>query len=332
MSNHPNSIDSPSQRGSLNADEPVEISLVIPAYNEAAGIESLVRSAADMLEQTGQSYEIIVVNDGSTDDTGLILSQLSNELSSLKPVSFRLRNGQHTATYVGLRESIGEFIFLCDADLTQSLRELVKLYEVIVSDETCEVIIGIRSTRAGTTYRSFSSWMVTKLINRIGATNCKDPASPLRIYRRRTLPSILEADILAQNLPILTGLLGFRIREVPMDIQQSGRPSRYGVTQLINLLLLALLNFSAGATVILTLISLGILSTGIGVLGMLSLTLYGIVDQSSLSTNLLLLFVLLAVVGLQFSLMGAIAYKLERINANLRFRQTVHDASRKQLN
>jgi undecaprenyl-phosphate 4-deoxy-4-formamido-L-arabinose transferase len=132
--------------------------------------------------------------------------------------------------------------------------------------------------------------------------------------------------VLAQNLPILTGMLGLRVKELPVSIPIDGRTSRYQFAKLAHVLVLALLNFSAGTRTILTLITLGAGSVILGVIGMLFLTLYGMIAKVPLSTNLLLLFVLLTVVGLQFGLMGAVAYKVERINTNLRFRQLVFDA------
>jgi undecaprenyl-phosphate 4-deoxy-4-formamido-L-arabinose transferase len=300
--------------------------LVIPAYNEERGIEALVRKASTVLGAMSSSYEIVVVNDGSNDGTWAKLTTMALEFPVLKPILLRINSGQHIATYIGLQESRGNLIFLADADMIDGLAGLAVLYEAAKTDDNCDIVSGIRPQRARSMHRSVGSWIVSNLVNRLTGSSLRDPASPLRLYRRHVVDSIVDSDILAQNLPILTALLGLRVREIPLDIPDTGRRSRYHFSKLVHVLLLALLNFSAGTRTILTLIGLGAISGIVGVVGMASLTLYGIVEQQQLSTNLLLLFVLLMVVGLQFGLMGAIAYKLERINTNLHFRRLVYGA------
>jgi undecaprenyl-phosphate 4-deoxy-4-formamido-L-arabinose transferase len=302
----------------------VDLSLVIPAYNEEKEIEALVRSACAVLGSMSDNYEIIVINDGSKDGTGAVLANLALEFSVLRPISLRINSGQHIATYIGLREARGNLVFTADADLKEGLSGLPALYKTAGADETCDIVSGIRPQRSRLMHRSVGSWVVTKIVNRLTGTNLRDPVSPMRLYRRYVVDSIVDADILAQNLPILTALLGLRVREIPLDIPDTGRHSRYNFLGLVHILLLALLNFSAGTRTILTLIGIGAVSGIVGIAGMAFLTVYGIVEKQQLSTNLLLLFVLLFVVGLQFGLMGAIAYKLERINTNLRFRQLVY--------
>ena len=96
----------------------------------------------------------------------------------------------------------------------------------------------------------------------------------------------------------------------------------------MHVLLLALLNFSAGTTTILSLMALGCLSVVIGTGGLAGVVTAGMVLQHPLRTNWLLFFILILIVGLQFILVGVVAYKVERINVNLRFRgqlESIHD-------
>jgi undecaprenyl-phosphate 4-deoxy-4-formamido-L-arabinose transferase len=327
LSNNPSSNAFYNRRpGNPSEVTPLDISLVIPAYNEEKGIEALVRKAHAVLGAMSDNYEIVVVNDGSKDGTWATLTRLASEISVLNPISLRINSGQHIATYIGLREARGNLVFVADADLKEALSEIATLYVAAKADDNWDIVSGIRPHRARSMHRSVGSWVVSGLVNRLTGSSLRDPASPLRLYRRHVVDAIIAADILAQNLPILTALLGLRVLEIPLDIPDTGRSSRYPFSQLVHILLLALLNFSAGTRTILTLIALGAISVIIGFIGMSLMTLYGIVQQQPLSTNLLLLFVLLTVVGLQFGLMGAIAYKLERINTNLRFRQLVYGA------
>ncbi|TCR70001.1 glycosyltransferase [Bosea sp. BK604] len=326
MSSNPSSSASSDRWTGAAAPGGVGISLVIPAYNEESGIEALVREAHAVLAGIDDRFEIIVVNDGSRDNTARELSKLAEEFPELRPISLRINSGQHVATFIGLREARGDFVFLADADLKAALPSLVLLHAAAQADERLDIVSGIRSNRSKTMYRSLGSNAVSFIVNRLTGAGLRDPASPLRLYRRHVVETIVEADILAQNLPILTALLGLHVQEIELDIPDSGRRSRYTLAALVHILLLALLNFSGGTRTILTLIGLGSLSLMLGGLGLVGMTIDGIVRQQALGTNLLLLFVLLTVVGLQFCLMGVIAYKLERINTNLRFRQLVYGA------
>lgn len=322
MSNSPNSTAS-SESVTPSASS-VEVSLVIPAYNEEHGIEALVRGAEAVLRNMVSTFEIIVVDDGSKDATATILRQMQSSIPNLRMVRLRQNSGQHIASFVGLRDATGEVVFIADADLLNALPAIPKLYEALQTDAACDIVSAVRNHRDRPLHRSMGSKMVGGLINRMTGAKLADPASPLRAYRRLVIDIIAESDVLSQNLPILTSMLGFSITEIPVDMPDSGRRSRYRVYGLIHLLLLALLNFSAGTRTVLSLMALGIVSTLVGFFGLALLTIYGVVRQVPLSTNMLLLFVLLTVVGLQFVLMGGIAYKIERINANLRFRRLAY--------
>jgi undecaprenyl-phosphate 4-deoxy-4-formamido-L-arabinose transferase len=326
LSSNPSSSVSFEQRAGRAGRDGVAVSLVVPAFNEEKGIDALVREAHAVLASIDPRFEIIVVNDGSRDNTARELARLAEEFPKLQPISLRINSGQHVATFIGLREACGDFVFLADADLMLALPSMTVLHAAAKADERLDIVSGIRRNRSRAIYRSLGSNAVSFIVNRLTGAGLRDPASPLRLYRRHVVDTIVEADILAQNLPILTALLGLRVQEIELDIPDSGRRSRYSMVGLVHILLLALLNFSGGTRTILILIGLGSLSLLFGGLGLVGMTIDGIVRQQALGTNLLLLFVLLTVVGLQFCLMGVIAYKLERINTNLRFRQLVYGA------
>lgn len=300
-----------------------QVSLVVPAFNEERGIETLVRTAAAQLATLAISYEVVVVDDGSTDSTAALLDNLRREIAELRVIRARVNSGQHIASFIGLREAVGDVVFVADADLTHALPALPRLYAVIQEDPRIDIVSAVRGTRGRSLYRSLGSRVVGALVNRITGSQLRDPASPLRLYRRRVVDAITEADVLAQNMPILTLVMGFSVKEIDVEMSDSGRSSRYRFFSLVHVLLLALLNFSSGTKTMLTLIALGACSTGTGLLGLIGLTVRGVVAHLPLSTNLILLFVMLIVVGLQFILMGGIAYKIERINTNLRFRRFI---------
>lgn len=300
----------------------VELSLVLPAYNEGAGLEAALRNAEAVLAGLCARHEIVVVNDGSRDDTGAVLDRLAAEMPSLRPIHLRRNAGQHMATVVGLRRARGTLVATCDADQQVPYDNLRLLYEAAQADSELDIVSGARTKRNAKAVRDLGSRLVSWIVNRSMGVRMQDPGTTFRLFRRSALQQVLNSDALAQNIPILVAYLGLSIQEVEVTSRGEGtRKSSYGPVKLVNMLLLALLNFSSGTATILTLMSLGLLGLVGGMTGLVFVVLYGIVQVQPLPTNWLLFFVLLVVLGLQFVLVGAVAYKVERLNTNLRFRQ-----------
>ncbi|EKV26042.1 Glycosyl transferase, family 2 [Caenispirillum salinarum AK4] len=319
----------PSER--LASAEAVEISLVMPAYNEAAGITDVVERAAAVLRDIGRPFEIVVVDDGSTDDTIRVLTETRRTVPELRIHRLRVNAGQHIATVAGLRAARGALVLLTDADEHVPPENIRALLTAAEAEPHADVIAGARARRSSARHRDVGSRLVTLLVNRLTRMRLTDPATTFRLFRRSAVHEILQADVLAQNVPILVGFLRLRIVEVPVTVRPSEvRRSRYGILRLAHILFLALLNFSAGTTTILSLMAVGSLAGATGIAGLATLVALGVALQQELPTNWLLFFVLLLIVGLQFVLVGAVAYKVERINMNLRFRRqleaTRHDA------
>lgn len=304
------------------ATEGVELSLVLPAYNEGPAIERTIGNAVKALEKITPCFEIIVVNDGSLEETGGVLDRIAAATPQLRPIHLRRNVGQHIATVVGLRRARGRYIVTADADEQVPFTSVATLHRAAQSDPKADIVSGARSTRNVGLYRGLGSKMVTRIVNRSLRQPLKDPATTFRLFRRSALEEILNADALTQNIPILVGHLGLTIREVDVVARaDGGRKSSYSFLRLVHVLLLALLNFSSGTTTLLTLMAAGFLSFSTGSAGLAGIVLWGIIAQVALPTNWLLFFVLLVVLGLQFVLVGAVAYKIERLNMNLRFRQ-----------
>ncbi|MCK1313393.1 glycosyltransferase family 2 protein [Bradyrhizobium sp. 23] len=307
----------------------VELTLVMPAYNEGADIAGVVYRAATALRDLGRRFEIVVVDDGSTDETPTILRAAEQTVPELRVVRLRLNAGQHIATVVGLRAARGELVVVADADEQVPPSNIRALVETAFANPQADVIAGARARRNSAAHRDFGSRLVTILVNRLTGSNLSDPATTFRLFRRNTVQDILRADVLAQNVPLLVSFLRAKVVEVPVEVQaEEGRRSRYGFLRLVHVLLLAILNFSAGTTTILSLMALGCLNVLIGTSGLAGVVAAGIVLQHPLRTNWLLFFILIVIVGLQFILVGVVAYKVERINVNLRFRgqlESIHD-------
>ena len=300
----------------------VELSLVIPAYNEGGGIGDSVARAGTVLAGLVSSYEIIVVDDSSTDDTVDALSKAADQIPALRVISLHVNVGQHIATVVGLRAAKGRMIIVSDADEHVPFDNLPSLYKAAIANPQAEVVSGARAKRNAAWQREIGSRVVSLLVNRMTGMRLADPATTFRLFRREAAAKVLQADILAQSMPILVGHMRLRVVEIPVTVRSDAvRASRYDTIKLVNVLLLAILNFSSGTTTILSLMLLGCVSATFGGLGLVVLVVNGMLSQVPLPTNWLLFFILLLIIGLQFVMIGTVAYKLERINVNLKFRK-----------
>jgi undecaprenyl-phosphate 4-deoxy-4-formamido-L-arabinose transferase len=301
------------------------ISLVSPVYNEGKAIEEFVRRSASTLAIISENYEIVLVNDCSTDNTKNILEGLKSEIPQLRVVNLYRNSGQHAASVVGLRSSRGEFVFLMDSDLQVSPEDMKRLYNLGQRHDKWDIISGSRTKRSDSIVRSIGSVIVSRIINALTGTKLKDPGSTFMLMTRNTVEQICEQDVLAQNLQILMGFLGLKILDIEVDYHdRKSRKSSYHFIDLVELLVMALLNFTTGRATLMVLLAVGCLMFPMGGCGVLFLIIRGMVEQTALPTNYLLFFSFILLVGLQFIFLGIIAYKLERINKNLAFRKILH--------
>jgi undecaprenyl-phosphate 4-deoxy-4-formamido-L-arabinose transferase len=305
-------------------EEKMRVSLVSPVYNEEKVIEEFVRRATQTLSAISEEFEIILVNDGSTDQTRILLDELKQKNKRLRVVNLSKNSGQHAATVIGLHRCTGDFVFLMDSDLQTTPENMQQVFALGQERKQWDVISGYRMQRSGSLVRSAGSKIVSRIINTMTRTRLKDPGSTFLLMTRNAVDEIINHDILAQNLQILMGYLKLRILETAVAYQDNrARKSSYRFRDLSELLILALLNFTTGRTTLLVLLAIGVGLFCLGSLGVGVLILQGIIQQSPLPTNLLIFFSVQLLLGLQFNFLGIIAFKLERVNKNLDFRKTI---------
>jgi dolichyl-phosphate beta-glucosyltransferase len=144
------------------------LSIVIAAYNEEARLDSTLRRVSSYLEHSGISYEIIVVNDGSSDNTLTVLQGLSSTLPHLSIISYPLNRGKGFALRTGVLASTGELVLISDADLSTPIEEVERLGEPIVGQDF-DVAIGSRALAMSNILRKQPWWRrgMGKTFNRI---------------------------------------------------------------------------------------------------------------------------------------------------------------------
>src|SRR5947209_12152510 len=168
------------------ADDPY-LSLVIPAYNEQENVEALLARVAPALQQTGKPFEVIVVDDGSTDSTPQLLDQAMGRYPWLRVLRLSRNSGQGTAFDAGFKAARGQVIATIDADLQNDPEEIPRLLPLL---DGYDMIAGWRQKRHDTAMRRLQSRIANRVRNWISDENIHDSACSLKLYKRHCLEGI----------------------------------------------------------------------------------------------------------------------------------------------
>ncbi|WP_217275294.1 glycosyltransferase family 2 protein [Hymenobacter sp. BRD128] len=211
----------------LAASFPVELSIVIPLLNEAESLPELTRWIQRVLTARGLSYEVILIDDGSTDDSWVVIEALAGQDMALRGIRFNRNYGKSAALNVGFSAARGRVVCTMDADLQDSPEELPELYRMITEDDY-DLISGWKQKR----YDPLSKTIPTKLFN--GATRAisgiqlHDFNCGLKAYDQRVVKSIEVYGEMHRYIPVIAKWAGFRkIGEKIVQHQER----KYGVTK-----------------------------------------------------------------------------------------------------
>ena len=206
----------------------MDISVVVPLYNEAESLPELFAWIKRVMQQHGFSYEVIFVNDGSTDTSWQVIERLAKENSEAKGIKFRRNYGKSPALYCGFARAQGDVVITMDADLQDSPDEIPELCRMIVEDGY-DLVSGYKKKR----YDPLSKTIPTKLFNATaravsGIKNRHDFNCGLKAYRKEVVKNIEVYGEMHRYIPYLAKNAGFtRIGE--KVVQHQAR--KYGVTK-----------------------------------------------------------------------------------------------------
>lgn len=213
-----------------------ELSIIVPAHNEEDNVEPLYHALLDSLAALGRTYEIIVVDDGSTDETYARLIRLASADPRLKLVELRRNYGQTAALAAGFDHASGAVVVPMDGDLQNDPADIALLLEKI--DEGYEVVSGWRKDRQDGLLRRLPSRMANWLIGRVTGVRLHDYGCTLKAYRAEVVRETRLYGEMHRFLPALAHQAGARITEVPVrhHPRVAGRSS-YGLSRTFKVLL-----------------------------------------------------------------------------------------------
>lgn len=286
----------------------MDLSVVIPVYNEAENIPALFSELKSALEGLDSSYEIIVVDDGSRDESFELLRGLHEQNEHISVVRLRRNFGQTAAFAAGFALAQGDVVITLDADLQNDPADIPKMLEVI--NQGYDVVSGWRVNRKDPFLtRRLPSMIANRLISDVTGVHLHDYGCSLKAYRRDVVKGINLYGELHRFIPAMASWLGVSMMEVPVNhrARQHGR-SKYGLSRTFRVLLdlltvRFLLSYSTRPIHIFG--GLGLLGFGAGTVLGLYLTLVKLVLHQDIGGRpLLLLAILLMVVGVQLVSMG----------------------------
>jgi glycosyltransferase involved in cell wall biosynthesis len=213
-----------------------EVSVFLPVFNEEANIEPLTARLTDALGELRRSYEIIYVDDGSTDNSLDKLRAVAARDSRVRVIALRRNYGQTAAMSAGIDHARGQILIPMDADLQNDPADIVRLLEKL--DEGYDVVSGWRKDRKDKWLtRRLPSALANRLISRLSGVKLHDYGCSLKAYRRDVLADVKLYGEMHRFIPIYAGWSGARVTEIPVTHhRRNAGESKYGLSRTIKVM------------------------------------------------------------------------------------------------
>jgi dolichol-phosphate mannosyltransferase len=211
------------------ADREIYLSVVAPAHNEADNLPRLIEETTAALDSLGREWEMIIVNDASTDGTLALLRERMKTCAHLRVLSLQRRSGQTAAVDAGLRHARGSFLAMLDADLQNDPADIPRLLDVLLA-QGCDFVNGWRANRRDPWIRLVSTRVANRVRNWLTHEQIHDSACGLKVFRRECLGRLKLFNGMHRFLPTLVKMEGYRVVEVPVNHRpRTAGKAKYGV-------------------------------------------------------------------------------------------------------
>ena len=294
-----------------SADHAPDLSVVIPIRNEAASLPELHRELTETLTQWGRSYEIVVIDDGSTDDSFAILAAQQQADPRLRVIRFRRNFGQTAAFSAGFAQARGRVIVTSDGDLQNDPRDIPGM--VAKLEEGFDIVCGWRKDRKDTFInRRLPSILANRLISSATGVRLHDYGCSLKAFRAEIVKEMKLYGEMHRFLPAIASEQGVTIAEMVVNHRaRKHGTSKYGISRTVRVVLdlltvKFLLSYSTRPSQIFGLMGLSMLGLGGLMTGWLAyVRLMG--EQAIANRPLLLFGILLIFTGVQLITLGLLA-------------------------
>jgi undecaprenyl-phosphate 4-deoxy-4-formamido-L-arabinose transferase len=290
-----------------------ELSVVVTLFNEVGSLDELYRRTVATLDPLDRPYELIFVDDGSTDGTFVELERLHAGDPRVRAVRFKRNFGQHPAMHAGLARARGEIVVTMDGDLQNAPEDIPRLLAAVESGY--DVASGRRSARRDSWGRTLPSRLINAMLRRFTGVQISDFGCAFNAYRREVITPMLGAIGKQKFTKALVLSGGASVVEVDVTHTAGARPSRYSPLRLTRLALHVLAGFWPQPIQVIG-IAVGVLCT----VGATALGAYGIyywIDRSNFPGPLFGGVAVLVVLGIQGFILALIGEYLGRIQRDV---------------
>ena len=295
-----------------------EISVVVPFYNEEENIEELYKRLTQVLKKIKKSYELIFVDDGSTDRTYEILNNLYKKDIHVNIVRLKKNFGQTAALAAGFDHANGKIIISMDGDLQHDPADIPKLLDKM--EEGYDIVSGWRKKRVDSLiFRRIPSLVANRIMRFLSGVKIHDFGTTFKVYKKEVIKNIHLYGELHRFIPALASRMGVRITEVPIRniVRQKGK-SKYGLSRvrrvLFDLLTVKfIISFIDKPLQFFGLIGLCFGTIGFIIASILTIGFYffGLSIRENLGNLLFSIF--LMILGVQFIMTGLLAEVISRV-------------------
>ena len=202
------------------------ITILVTVKNERENVSLLVKEIVSAFSPTGMNFEILYVDDGSTDDTYAVILETQKSTPQLRAVQLDKNYGQSTALLAGIKESHGELVATLDGDLQNDPADFTRMIQML-EERSLDMVTGIRSNRHDSTYRRFQSRIANSVRNMITGDDIVDSACAVRVFRRKCVDDIARFKGMHRFMPTLFRMAGYRVEQVSVNHRQR----KFGTTK-----------------------------------------------------------------------------------------------------
>ena len=296
------------------------VSVVIPVFNEQQNLRELIARCLKVCGEMGEPFEIVLVDDGSTDASPGILAEAAEQNAGrIVGVILNRNYGQHAAVMAGLAECHGEIVVTLDADLQNPPEEIPKLVHKVA--EGFDVVGTIRTPRQDPFFRRIASRIVNSAARKAAGVMMHDYGCMLRAYRRSVVDAMLQCHERSTFIPVLANSFARRATEIEVHHAERSRgDSKYSLWKLVNLQFDLLTSMTTFPLRLLSVLGgmTSMLGVGLGILLLVKRLVHG--PEWAAQGVFTLFAILFVFTGAQFVAMGLLGEYLGRVYHDVRAR------------
>jgi glycosyltransferase involved in cell wall biosynthesis len=198
--------------------------VVVPVYNEEENLPVLIPQLNEVLRGLGKRYEMIFVDDGSTDQSRRLLKEKFLQYPQIRILGFKKNCGETAAGAAGLKEARGEIVITIDADLQNDPKDIPRMLEYL---KDYDMVTGWRQKREDSWVKRITSKIANKIRNSLSREEIRDSGCTFRAYKRECLQNLKLYKGMHRFMPTLVKMEGFRVIEIPI----AHHPRKFGVSK-----------------------------------------------------------------------------------------------------